>query len=229
MRITLLGVYGPYPSAGGACSCYLVEAGDTRILLDMGSGGLSKALQYENFDKIDNIFLSHFHYDHTSDMLPLQYYAESHGNRYNILCPAPETAYAETLLKCRCFTPNFIDDGMELQLGDIKLTFFKVEHTVTSYGVRISDGTAVIVYSGDTKLNDALLERCKNADLLLLDASRPVGFRGPHMTIEEAKKIKRLYNTKIIVTHLLPEYNPLSDLADSGILVATSGLTVDIP
>lgn len=231
MKISLLGVNGPYPSAGGgACSCYLVECGNTRILLDMGSGGLSKAMGKECFDKIDNIFLSHFHYDHTSDMLPLKYYVESHGNRYKIFCPAPENPYAETILKCSYFTPTFIEDGMELQVGDIKLTFFKVEHTVTTYGVKISNGQSVLVYSGDTKLTDALLKICENADLLLLDASRPIGFRGPHMTIEDAKKIKELYNNaKIVVTHLLPEYDPSADLFDSGIIVGYPDLTIEIP
>ena len=38
MKLTLLGIWGPFPIGGGGCSSYLVEDGDTKILLDCGSG-----------------------------------------------------------------------------------------------------------------------------------------------------------------------------------------------
>lgn len=229
MKLRLLGVYGPYPSkANGACSCYLVESGDTRILLDLGSGGLSKAMSLEDFDKIDNIFLSHFHFDHTSDMLPLHYYAEGLGKHYNVICPTPENAYAETLLNCRCFTPTFIEDGMELEIGVLKLKFFKMQHTVPTYGVRISDGEVVFAYTSDTVMNDNVLTLCKDADLILLDASRPMGFKGPHMTVEDAKMLKSLYNSTTIVTHLSPEYNPKDELLQYDISVAEVDRVIEV-
>ena len=39
MKLTVLGCYGPYPPAGGACSGYLLEEGGTRVLIDCGNGG----------------------------------------------------------------------------------------------------------------------------------------------------------------------------------------------
>ena len=44
MRLTALGVYGPFPRAGSACSGYVVETGETRILLDCGSGVFSRPI-----------------------------------------------------------------------------------------------------------------------------------------------------------------------------------------
>ena len=41
MKLTVLGCNGPYPAAGGACSGYLLETGDTRVLLDCGAGALA--------------------------------------------------------------------------------------------------------------------------------------------------------------------------------------------
>ena len=39
MKLTVLGCNGPYPAPGGACSGYLLQEGDTGVLLDCGAGG----------------------------------------------------------------------------------------------------------------------------------------------------------------------------------------------
>lgn len=41
MKLTVLGNTGPYPKAGGACSGYLLENGDSKVVLDMGNGTLA--------------------------------------------------------------------------------------------------------------------------------------------------------------------------------------------
>ena len=40
MKLTVLGRHGPFPAPGGACSGYLIEAGDTKLCVDLGSGTL---------------------------------------------------------------------------------------------------------------------------------------------------------------------------------------------
>ena len=42
LKLTILGCYGPYPKAGGACSGYLLEDETTKILIDCGNGVLSR-------------------------------------------------------------------------------------------------------------------------------------------------------------------------------------------
>ena len=42
MRLTVLGKSPAWQDAGGACSGYLVEDGDTRVLLDCGNGVFAK-------------------------------------------------------------------------------------------------------------------------------------------------------------------------------------------
>lgn len=228
MKLTLLGVYGPYPSKGnGACSCYLVESKGTKLLLDLGCGSLSKAFALDGFEEIENVFLSHFHYDHTSDMLPLHYYAENNGKHYNIICPRPQNEYANILLDCRCFTPTFINEGEEIVVGNLTLSFFKVKHSVPTYGVRISDGEKILAYSGDGVLDDNVIELCQGADIILIDATRKSGFKGPHMTVEDAKKLKTLNNAITVATHIDPDNDPTRELESHGIIVASSGLTVE--
>ncbi|MCG8541098.1 MAG: MBL fold metallo-hydrolase, partial [Clostridia bacterium] len=65
MKITILGNSGPYPRAGGACSGYLLEEDDIKILIDCGNGVLSRLLgMIESLEDIDAIILSHLHSDH---------------------------------------------------------------------------------------------------------------------------------------------------------------------
>jgi len=42
MQLALLGCYGPYPPAGGACSGYLVSEDGYNLLLDCGNGVMSR-------------------------------------------------------------------------------------------------------------------------------------------------------------------------------------------
>lgn len=42
MKLTVLGCNGPYPAPGGACSGYLLQEGDTGVLLDCGAGVLAQ-------------------------------------------------------------------------------------------------------------------------------------------------------------------------------------------
>ena len=80
MRLTILGNNGPYPAPGGACSGYLLESdsGRTSLLLDCGPGVLAQLTQRVAVEDLDAIALSHLHYDHMSDMLPLHYALQFH-------------------------------------------------------------------------------------------------------------------------------------------------------
>ena len=73
MKLTVLGCNGPYPEPDGACSGYLLESGETRVLIDCGTGTLARLTAIMPPEKLDAVILSHLHYDHMSDMLPLIY------------------------------------------------------------------------------------------------------------------------------------------------------------
>ena len=42
MRLTILGMNGPFPAPGGATSGYLLTAGEASVALDLGSGTLAR-------------------------------------------------------------------------------------------------------------------------------------------------------------------------------------------
>lgn len=73
MKLTVIGCYGGFPAAGEATSGYLFESNGFRLLVDCGSGVLSKLQQYIDIEELDAVLLSHYHHDHIADIGPLQY------------------------------------------------------------------------------------------------------------------------------------------------------------
>ena len=73
MRLTVLGKSPSWQDAGGACSGYLVEQGDTRVLVDCGNGVFAKLREHVDYVDIDAVVISHLHADHFLDLVPYSY------------------------------------------------------------------------------------------------------------------------------------------------------------
>ena len=219
MKLTLLGVYGPFPVAGGGCSSYLVEDGVTHILLDCGSGAFSRLLKRIPLTKLDAIVLSHMHADHSCEIDLVRYALEFGQGSVPLRVYAPEP----DSLRRPVFDPIESHDGMSVQIGTITLQFTEVRHAVPTVAVRITDKNGhVLFYTGDTAYFDGLADAAKDADLLLADAcladeSNPKALRN-HMTGEQVVQLGRQANCKrILLTHRFganPTY-PLPKDADN--------------
>src|SRR3712207_5786011 len=73
MRLTVLGKSPSWQDAGGACSGYLVEEGDTALLVDCGNGVFSKLRPFRDYVDGDAVVISHLHADHFLDLVPYSY------------------------------------------------------------------------------------------------------------------------------------------------------------
>ncbi|MCK5735335.1 MAG: MBL fold metallo-hydrolase, partial [Spirochaetaceae bacterium] len=95
MKLTVIGYWGAYPGPDAASSGYLIEEGEEKILLDCGSGILSKLYDYTDIESLNNIVLSHYHADHIADIGCIQHAAkvqQSLGER-----SVPVTIYGHDL------------------------------------------------------------------------------------------------------------------------------------
>ncbi len=63
-----MGCSGSFPGPAQPASCYLIETGDFRLVLDLGNGALGALQQYTALGDMDAICLSHLHADHCIDM-----------------------------------------------------------------------------------------------------------------------------------------------------------------
>ncbi len=203
MKLTLLGVYGPFPAAGGGCSSYLVEDGDTHILLDCGSGSLSRLLQRVPLTALDAIVLSHMHADHAGEIDLYRYALEFGQGNAPLKVFAPEIGS----LQKEAFAPVRTEPGMQITIGSLTLRFFESRHAVPTNGVRVTDKAGhALVYTGDSAWMDSLVDAAKDADLLLADAcladeSNPKALKN-HMTGAQVLALGRRANCKrVILTH----------------------------
>src|SRR3954466_13424560 len=81
MRLTILGKSPSWQDADGACSGYLLEEGETCVLVDCGNGVFSKLRRYRDYGSVDAVVISHLHADHFLDLVPYSYaltYAPRH-------------------------------------------------------------------------------------------------------------------------------------------------------
>lgn len=219
MRLTILGNNGPYPAPGSACSGYLLESdsGNTTILIECGSGVLARLEERMDLRKLDAIVLSHLHYDHMSDMLPLHYALQfnSRPRQLDVYAPS-EPANVRALLK-----GNAIDlwPMKEATVGEMKLTFCPVRHPVETFAVCVECDGARLVYTGDSNTDFALELFCDGADLLLADAGLSQADHSeasPHLSAALCGRLARDVKAKrLLLTHLNPKYDPQMLLAEA--------------
>ncbi len=228
MRLTILGNNGPFPAPGGACSGYLVESdsGQTSILLDCGTGVLSRLMQVMPVQKLNAIVLSHLHYDHMSDMLPMHYYFQFHPLQrpLNVFLPGAP-AEVRALIEDKQFD---LWPMRETVIGEMRLRFCRVRHPVPTYAVSIECDGRRMVYTGDTNTETALELFADGADLLLADAglcNADYHENAPHLSAELCGTLARNVRAKqLVLTHLNPKYDPDLLLSEAKAVYPTAEL-----
>jgi ribonuclease BN (tRNA processing enzyme) len=212
MYLTVLGRYGPYPRANGACSGYLIEDGGTRVLVDCGAGVFARLCEYMRADELDAIVLSHMHFDHCSDLLVMRYALDQQTvppgglkKRIPLYTPSEPRTTAEILTRGLLFDHRTVQGGDEITIGSIVFAFYPMAHPVPTNGMRITgkDGHTLF-FTGDTKEFPGLAELAKGADALLADACFvDESQTGPHLNVKQVCALAREANVgTLYCTHL---------------------------
>lgn len=217
MKLSCFGKYGPYPKGGYATSCYMITHKGKNIILDLGSGALSKVLEKIRVQDIHALVLSHLHSDHMGDALTLRYAFAAAKKMGHMSEPIPVylpelPAKESSLIAVNAMMDAaFITDGMRCSIFGIDVSFAHMPHAVPSYAMSFIAEGKKFVYSGDTQDNDELAKFAKNADLFLMEAallSKDKGEDAVHVSAKDAGRIGKDANAKrMLITHLFPEYD----------------------
>ena len=78
MRLIVLGCSGSGPGPTSPASGYLVEAGDTRLTLDLGNGTFGPLQRHTDPWALDGVVFSHLHPDHCADFSALAVHRRYH-------------------------------------------------------------------------------------------------------------------------------------------------------
>lgn len=248
MRVTVIGCSGSFPGPDSPASCYLVEAEEFTLLLDLGSGAMGSLQRYHNMFDIDAIYLSHLHPDHCLDLCPYWIARTYHpaGRRPRIPVYGPNGS-ADHLAAAYTPDPNVgMRETFDFQpiagpprdVGPFRVTTALMNHPVEAYGLRIEHNGKVLAYSGDTGRSEELVELADGADLFLCEASFLEGTNPPdmHLTGREAgEHAVRAGVHTLVLTHLLQWNDPdrsLAEAKDSGftgdVVLAKPGLAYDL-
>ena len=250
MRLTVVGCSGSVPGVDSPASCYLVQAGDISVVLDLGSGALGHLQRHLDLRRLDAVLLSHLHPDHCIDVLAL-YIARTYDprRRYRPMPVHLPSGGAGHLARAygRAEHPGLegsfeFDEWREgtRRIGPLTVTAARMAHPVETWGMRLEHEGRVLAFSGDTGPCDALVELARGADLALFessfeverDASAPADL---HMTGRDAgEAAARAGVRRLVLTHLPPWNDPAVALRDATaafdgpVEVAVSGATYDL-
>lgn len=242
MRLTVLGCAGSFPGPESACSAYLVEEGDFRLLVDFGSGSLSALQRYAGLHAIDAILLTHLHCDHMLDACT--YVVVRRYDPGGPLPPIPVYAPAgapDRIAAAYSSDEGPVDDvytfyGLQpgtFPIGPFTVTVDRVNHPVETYGVRLEAKGRVIAYSSDTAPCEALLRLALGADLFLCEASYLDGMDNPpdlHLTGREAGEVATKAGVgQLLLTHLVAAWGSEADTLEAASAAFTGPLEIVRP
>lgn len=196
MRVTLLGTGTPFPRRGQACASILVEAGGHKFLLDCGPGAPANFASLEiPFAEVDKVFLTHHHVDHIGGLDHFWIGGWTYGRRTPLRIWGPPGTndivehlrgiYAwdietrrrvfETLAGSELVSTEY-GEGVVHDGDGLKITAFEVDHTPpqNTFGFRVEAAGRTMVFSGDTKRCQNLIDHAQGADLIIHESFPPV-------------------------------------------------------
>ncbi len=221
MRLTILGMNGPYPAPGGATSGYLLAAGESRIALDMGCGTLSRLTALTPPEELTALLLSHWHFDHSSDVLLLIYRLAACAKApLHVYAPVDETSPVRKIVQgCTELVLHDIAPGDAFQVGDAQVTAFAARHPVPAGMYRVQAEGSTFCYTGDTNTTETLLPFAMGADFLLADGlfTEAAWTEGkPHLAAHHVAQLAKDAGVgQFVITHLNPTVDPQTLLKEA--------------
>ncbi|HEY0880025.1 MAG TPA: 3',5'-cyclic-nucleotide phosphodiesterase [Archangium sp.] len=227
MKLTVLGPHGG-ELPGCKSTCFLV---DDRLALD--AGALTSTLELDALSKVDDILLTHSHFDHVKD-LPMMSDVVV-GRRDKPITIHSNTECIETLrdnifnnvlwpdftkiptAKNPVFKLRSFKAGAAFKIADYQVRSVLVSHPVESCGYVVSDGTSSMAISGDTGPTEQfwnVLNKVKDLKLVLVECSFPNALQSladisghftPQTIEKELEKFDRR-GCEVILYHLKPAF-----------------------
>lgn len=213
MRLTVLGCSGSYPAPDCGCSGYLVQDGDTSIVVDLGPGSFGALQRHLTIDRIDAVILTHSHADHWVDLTGLHVAARFGMGIEGI----PVWGTAENLTAARALmddlSPTFdwrvTGDGDAFAIGSLRLTLERTDHYVQTHAIRCdaADGRSM-VYSSDTGPDWSIERLGRGVDLALVESTFPTDGQADgikHLSASMAGEQARAAGAaRCVLTHFWP-------------------------
>lgn len=252
-RLTIAGSSSSIPRPDRACSSYLIDDGETPIVLDLGTGAFSNLRRHIDYDCLGAVVISHMHADHFIDLIPLRYAirygARRRRTKLPVYLPPGGMRMLATLVSAFADEGGeFLNDAFDLQEYDpsrvlrvegATLRFAHTTHYIPAFAIRWERGGASVTYSADTAPDERVVALARESDIFLCEATLLHGETEPamrgHSSAADAATMARQAGVKhLILTHYGAESSSrdLDEAAraiyDGAICVADDHRTIDL-
>ncbi len=224
VSVTILGSGTCVPSLSRSACSVLMQTGCDKLLFDAGPGTMGRLLEAGvTIFEITHIFFSHFHPDHTGELVPFlfanKYPDGTRRKRPLNICGG--TGFLTFYNQLKMVYKQWIDGAGKLTIlefshshgdsqkfSDFSINTIPVKHREESIAFKVTASNgATMVYSGDTDYSENLIGLAKDADLFICESALPDHLKADgHLTPSLAGKIATLANVKkLVLTHFYPE------------------------
>jgi ribonuclease Z len=214
IRVTLLGTGTPRPLMDRFGPSILVEAGNEKLIFDVGRGAMQRLFQLGvSYADITGVLLTHLHSDHTvglPDLWLTGWLISNSAKPLELWGPAGTRNLAAGLQSAYSFDLDIrvrddrvppeggrivahdIAEQVVFDRGGVKVTAFLVDHGAVrpALGYRVDAGGHSVVLSGDTRYSPNLIAHAKGADLLIHEVGAA-----------SAEQMSRDAHTRTIIAH----------------------------
>jgi phosphoribosyl 1,2-cyclic phosphate phosphodiesterase len=204
---------GDNPAWARTRSGALITAAPGNILID-APPDLRLQLIREKITAIDNIFLTHWHYDHFGGLGELEYYVKLARKELIplYLPPAAEAEFAAAFPNLReVFQVTPWAFGRQYRFGELAITPLAANHGVETAGFLVETPGSKLAYFPDTAgLPAATARLTTEVDWLICDATfyGENWFPETHMSVAEAINLGRQVRARhTVLTHLSVHYS----------------------
>ena len=186
VRLRFLGTGDAFGSGGRLQTCFHVESGDLRFLIDCGASSaiaMNRGGIVQNL--IDTILVTHLHGDHFGGIPFFLIDARHLSKRERPLTlagpPGLEKRLAETMEalfpgshdKPYDFPIRYVElrPRRRVEIGSLTVTAHTVVHPsgAPSYALKVECGGKTLAYSGDTEWTDELVDVARDTDLFICE------------------------------------------------------------
>ena len=199
-------------------------------VLALDAGGLSRALTFREQEGIGALILSHRHFDHVRDLLPLGLARRDSGRVVEVYAIEDTVQFVKDKLLDGSLYPDFlksptpenptfrlntIEFYREFSVLDYRVIAVPVPHAVPAAGFQISAGGVKLFYTGDTGKGLSRAWDRVSPDVLLTevtygneneDFALQIGHLTPALLEEALMDFRKVhgYLPQVIVAHMNP-------------------------
>ncbi len=224
MKLTVLGSGSAVQFQNRASSCYLIEFGNEKLLVDAGFWVLDRLEKISvRADEIDYIYISHKHPDHFFGLIHLLFALKNpFYNRKKPIVLFGFDGLKEYIKEFKGILGKWIEPDIELafvektygEFSNFAYKLFKTEHSKESVGVELLIENKKIAYTGDTEYFPGLAKLVDNSEIAVLEcgSSESNNLKG-HLNIARILSFCSGINVRhIILSHFYPDSLPVEEL-----------------